>query len=171
MLQSSFLLPCRVLRAILAKGMDPACVVTAPRFPSCWGLRCNEFVRSAAGQPPARQAAAAPLRTAISEGLDNTSRVSEISPHPWCPQLHPCGERPSSLEGTAPRVPPERLGELGCWGQPPREQQAEIAAVITAPTNLSPGKGSDSGSSALRAEGHTCFYSQAKEKKEAILFT
>lgn len=48
---------------------------------------------------------------------------------------------------------------------------AEIMPVITAITNLSSGEWSSFGFSALRADGHTWFYSQAKEKKEAILFT
>ena len=41
-------------------------------------------------------------------------------PPPRHSQLHPCGERPSSLPGMALRVPAGWLTELRGWDQPPR---------------------------------------------------
>lgn len=100
--------------------MDPAYVVTAPRFPSCWGLRCNEFVCSAAGQPPVRQAAAAPLRAATSEGLDNTSCVSEISPRPLVSPASSLRGEAQQPRGDGPVGPTGVAGGAGVLGSAPR---------------------------------------------------
>lgn len=96
-LQSSFLLPPRVLRAILALGDGSCPRCHLPSLSQQLRLRCNKFVHSAARQPRAQQ-----------------------TPGGRCHQLHPCGERPSSLAGMALRVPAGHLMELRGWDQPLR---------------------------------------------------
>lgn len=98
---------------------------------------------------------------------NHTFCVPEIPPQSITGFI-PAG-RGQSLAGVALRVPPGSLLELQGWDQPREGWRAEIAVLSLPQPAFLLERGTTLIS--LRAEGHARFYSQAKEKKGAILFT
>lgn len=146
--------------------MDLIGIVTSLPFPQLLRLRCNKFVGSASGQPPAQQTRCAHLGGAGCPKIAHS--VFLRFPLSESPASSLRGEAKAS-RGVALRVPPGSLLELQGWDQPREVWRAEITVLsLPQPAFLLERRATPI---SLRAEGHAWFYSQAKEKKEAILFT